>query len=347
MKKKLINTTVMFLSFFYMMTIFTHSALAGTTLDRIYRRGVVLCGTNTDIEAYAEQNYETKKWSGFDVDVCKAVASALLGDAEKIKFVKATTTNRLAKLKRGDFDILLGVTPWTIAIDAGKDFSSVDPMLFSGQGFMAHSIKKMDSMKDFKGLKVCVQKGTPSFTNLDEYNRREKLDLKIISLPNFERTKEFFFLKRCHLLAEDIGVLNSKQFTSIPDGMDVVILPEIFAFTPFGPTVRGDDDELFTIMKWLRLALIKAEQKGITKNNIDTFLTSESPEIQLLLGVREGFGSPLKIDKKWAYRAIKSVGNYGEIYDRNFGENTPFKFKRGLNNIVKNGGAMYAPPFYR
>ena len=145
----------------------------------------------------------------------------------------------------------------------------------------------MDSMEDFKELKVCVQKGTTVHSNLTEYNRREKLDLKIISLPNFERTKEFFFLKRCHLLAEDICILNSKQFSNIPDVMDVVILPEIFAFTPLGPTVRGDDDELFTILKWLRLALIKAEQKGITKNNIDTFLTSESPEIQLLLGVKK------------------------------------------------------------
>lgn len=345
MKKKFINTTFLFLSFFYVITV-SNPAVAGDILNKIYNRGSILCGTNTGVEAYAEQDMKTKTWSGFDVDICKAMANAILGNEHKIKFVNATTTNRLAKLKRGDFDVLLGVTPWTIGIDAGKNFSSIDPMLFSGQGFIAHSIKEMNSMENFKGKKVCVHKKTPAHFNLIEYNRKEKLNLQILPLPNFARTKEFFFLKRCDLLVEDIGILNSKQFASIPDGIDVVILPEIFAFTPFGPTIRGNDDEMFTILKWLRLALIKAEQKGITKENVDTFLTSENKEIQLLLGVRKGFGEPLGLDKEWAYRVIKSVGNYGEIYNRNFGENTSFKFNRGLNHLVKNGGAMYAPPFY-
>ena len=318
-------------------------AHAGKTLDAIKQRGAVVCGVNTGLAGFSAADSQGN-WTGLDVDVCKAIAAAVLGDASKVKWVPLTAQARFTALQSGEVDILSRNTTWTLTRDASLGLDFVGVTYYDGQGFMVPKKIKVTSAKNLKGADVCVQSGTTTEKNLNDYNKSNDLRMKPVVFEGLEASVKAFFAGRCQAYTTDASGLASIRNKEASNPDDYVILPELISKEPLGPAVRRGDDEWAAIAKWVVFALVEAEEYGITQANIDKMKTSTDPAIQRILGTGEDMGKLLGLDKEWAYRAIKSVGNYGEIFERNVGPKSALKLPRGLNNLWNKGGIMYAPP---
>jgi general L-amino acid transport system substrate-binding protein len=318
-------------------------AHAGKTIDTIKQRGQLVCGVNTGLAGFSAADSQGN-WSGLDVDYCKAVAAALLGDATKIKWVPLNAQQRFTALQSGEIDILSRNTTWTLTRDASLGLSFVGVTYYDGQGFMVPSKGKIKNAKQLKGATVCVQSGTTTEKNLNDYSKSMKLNMKPVVFDTQEATNKAYFAGRCQAYTTDASGLASVRNKEATNPDDHLILPELISKEPLGPSVRRGDDEFFAIVKWVVFALIEAEEYGITQANVDQMKTSQDPVVQRILGVSEDTGKLLGLDKDWAYRAIKAVGNYGEIFERNVGPKTALKLPRGANNLWNKGGFMYAPP---
>ncbi len=317
-------------------------AQAGKTLDTIKSRDQLVCGVNVALAGFSSADSEGK-WSGMDVDYCKALAAAVLGDASKVKYVPLNAQQRFTALQSGEIDILSRNTTWTLTRDASLGANFVGTIYYDGQGFMVKKELKVASAKELDGATVCVQSGTTTEKNLTDFARANKLDIKPLVFEKNEAATGAYHSGRCEAYTTDAsGLAAERTIAKNPD--EHLILPEIISKEPLGPLVRRGDDEFFAISKWVLNALIEGEEYGLTQTNLDEKKTSDDPNIQRILGTAEDMGALLGLDKEWAYRALKATGNYGEIFERNVGKDSPLKLERGLNKLWNQGGILYAPP---
>ncbi len=317
-------------------------AQAGKTLDTIKSRDQLVCGVNVALAGFSASDSEGK-WSGMDVDYCKALAAAVLGDASKVKYVPLNAQQRFTALQSGEIDILSRNTTWTLTRDASLGANFVGTIYYDGQGFMVKKDLKVASAKELDGATVCVQSGTTTEKNLTDFARANKLDIKPLVFEKNEAATGAYHSGRCEAYTTDAsGLAAERTIAKNPD--EHLILPEIISKEPLGPLVRRGDDEFFAISKWVLNALIEGEEYGLTQTNLDEKKTSDDPNIQRILGTAEDMGTLLGLDKDWAYRTLKATGNYGEIFERNVGKDSPLKLERGLNKLWNQGGILYAPP---
>ncbi len=319
-------------------------AMAGKTIDAIKARGQLICGVNPSLPGFSAADSQGV-WAGLDVDVCKAIAASLLGDASKVKWVPLNASQRFAVLQSGEIDILSRNTTWTLTRDASLGLHFTGVTYYDGQGFMVPTKGKIKSAKQLKGATVCVQSGTTTEKNLSDYSKANGLAIKPVVFDTQEATNKAYFAGRCQAYTTDASGLASVRNKEASKPDDHLILPELISKEPLGPSVRRGDDEFFAIAKWVVFALIEAEEYGITQANVDQLKAdSKDPVVQRILGTSEDTGKLLGLDKDWAYRAIKATGNYGEIFERNVGPKSALKLPRGANNLWNKGGFMYAPP---
>jgi general L-amino acid transport system substrate-binding protein len=318
-------------------------AYAGKTLDAVKARGQLVCGVNTSGPGFSNADSQGK-WTGLDVDFCRAVAAAVLSDASKVKFVPLNTQQRFTSLQAGEIDVLSRNSTWTLTRDAslGVEFTGIN--YFDGQGFMVPKKLNIASAKKMNGATVCVQAGTTSEKNVADYFGASNMKYKPVVFDTAEAITSAFFAGRCQVYTTDMSDLAGAR-TKAPKADDYVILPEVISKEPLGPSVRRGDDEWFQIVRWTLFAMIEAEEDGLTQANVDQQKASnKDPNVQRFLGVSEDTGKLLGLDKEWAYRIVKQVGNYGESFERNLGPKTPIGLPRVVNNLWTKGGLMYAPP---
>jgi len=319
-------------------------AQAGKTLDAIKARGELVCGVNTGLAGFSAADSQGK-WSGLDVDVCRAIAAAVLSDGNKVKFVPLTAQQRFTALQSGEIDILSRNTTWTLTRDASLGLSFVGITYYDGQGFMVPVKTKVKSAKQLKNATVCVQAGTTTEKNLTDYSRTNNLNVKPIVFEKQEAATGAYFSGRCVAYTTDASGLASTRNKDAKDPKEHVILPELISKEPLGPVVRRGDDEWFAIAKWVIYGLVESEEYGITQDNVDKLKAdSKDPVVMRILGTSEDTGKLLGLDKDWMARAVKTVGNYGEIFERNVGPKTSLALPRGINAQWNKGGLMYAPP---
>ena len=319
-------------------------AYAGKTLDAIKARSQVICGVNTGLAGFSAAD-SSGKWTGLDVDVCRALAAATLGDSEKVKYVPLNAQQRFTALQSGEVDILSRNTTFTLTRDASLGLSQTVVTYYDGQGFMVPVKSKIKSAKQLKGQTVCVQSGTTTEKNLTDYSKANNLGIKPVVFEKLEAAENAYFTGRCIAYTTDASGLSSTRSKVAKDPKEHVILPELISKEPLGPMVRRGDDEWFAIVKWVLYGTMEAEEYGVTQANVDQMKSSTDPVIQRLLGAgNEDTGKLLGLDKEWMARVIKAVGNYGESFERNVGPNTPLNLPRGINNLWNKGGLMYAYP---
>jgi general L-amino acid transport system substrate-binding protein len=314
-------------------------ATAGT-LAEVKARGVLLAGVNGGVFGFSMPD-EKGVWKGLDVDTAKAVAAAVFGDASKVKFVALTAVQRLPALQSKEIDVLCRNTTQTLTRETVNGLNFCHVNFYDGQGFLVPKKLGVKSAKELEGATVCVLPGTTTEMNAADFFRRHNMKWKPVVIEQTAELSKAFFAGRCDCLTSDASQLAAhRSVATNPD--NYIILPEIISKEPLAPVVRHGDDQWYDIVNWTVMALIQAEEFDITSKNVDSMLTSKDPEIMRFLGVTPGLGKALGLDDKWAYNIIKQVGNYGEIFERSVGPNTPLKLERGLNDLWTRGGLMYS-----
>jgi len=319
---------------------FSGNALAQSTLDAVKSRGFVQCGVNTGLAGFSQPDSKGM-WRGIDVDVCRAVAAAVLGDAGKVRYTPLTAQQRFTALQSGEVDILSRNTTWTITRDTSLGLNFVGVNYYDGQGFMVPRKLNVKSAKQLNGATVCVQPGTTTELNLSDYFRANRMTFKPVVIEKLEEVLNAYFAGRCDVFTTDHSGLIALRASRAPKPDDHLILPEIISKEPLGPAVRHGDDRWFDVVKWAMFAMLEAEELGLSSKTIDKEATSVNPSIQRFVGATGDIGKMLAIDNKWALNIVKQVGNYGESFDANL---LPLGFERGLNRLWNQGGLMYAPP---
>ena len=324
------------------LTLIGMSATAGT-LQNVQKAGFLKCGVNIGATGFSEVG-TGGKYQGMDVDGCKAVAAAVLGDASKVKYIGLNAKERFAALQSGEIDVLYRGTTWTQTRDTalGLNFAGVN--FYDGQGFLINKKLNVKSALELDGAAVCVQSGTTTELNLADYFKANDMKYKSVAYDSNDQVTSSFEAGRCDVLSSDSSQLYGIR-SKLKDPSKYEVLPQIISKEPLGPVVRQGDDQWFNIIKWSYNAMVAAEENGITSKNADSMKTSKSPAVRRILGVDGKLGANLGLKKDWAYQIIKQVGNYGEVFERNVGMNTPLQIKRGLNALWTNGGLQYSPPF--
>jgi general L-amino acid transport system substrate-binding protein len=321
----------------------TGSAQAGPTLDKVKQGGQISCGVQTGLAGFAAPDSQGR-YAGLNVDICKALSAAIFGAIDKVKYVPLTAQQRFTALQSGEVDLLSNNTTDTLQRDTALGLNFAPVVFYDGQGFMVPKKLGVKSAKELNGSTICVGQGTTSELNVADYFRSNKMEYKPVVIEKIDEIEAAFYSGRCDVYTGDASGLNANRLSRAPNPDDYVILPERISKEPLAPVVRHGDDEWNDIVRWVVYALFEAEEKGITSKNVDDMLKSDDPNIKRMLGVTPGAGKALGLDEKWAYNAIKLVGNYGEIFDRNLGKDTELKFERGLNNLWTRGGLIYAMP---
>jgi general L-amino acid transport system substrate-binding protein len=318
----------------------TPPAAAAATFDAVRQRGFVQCGTNTGLAGFAAPNAQGV-WQGLDVDVCRAVAAAMFGDATKVRYTPLTAQQRFTALQSGEVDILSRNTTWTFQRDVqlGIDFLGVN--FYDGQGFMVPRRLNVRSARELAGATICVQPGTTTELNLADYFRANNMQFTPVVIERVEEVTAAYFAGRCDVYTTDVSGLASIRASQAPNPNDHVILPEVISKEPLGPAVRHGDQRWADLVRWSFNAMLEAEELGLTSQNIDQQMNSRNPAIQRFVGATGDYGRMLGVDNRWAYNIIKQVGNYGESYQRNV---VPLGIERGINRLWRDGGLMYAPP---
>lgn len=317
-------------------------AFAGTLQD-VQSKGFVQVGVNGGVFGFSMPD-EKGVWKGLDVDTGRAVAAAVFGDAKKVKYVPLTAVQRLPALQSKEIDVLCRNTTQTLTRETTNGLNFVHVNYYDGQGFLVPKKLGVKSAKELEGATVCVLPGTTTEMNAADFFRNTMMKWKPVVIEQTAELSKAFFAGRCDVLTSDASQLAAHRSVA-PNPDDYVLLPEIISKEPLAPVVRHGDDQWYDIVNWTVMALIQAEEFGITSKNVDKMLKSKDPQIQRFLGVTPGMGKALGLDEKWAYNIVKQVGNYGEIFERNVGVNTQLGLQRGLNALWLNGGLMYAAPF--
>jgi general L-amino acid transport system substrate-binding protein len=321
--------------------VFAQNASA-QTLKAVTDRGILNCGTNGTLAGFGLPDAQGK-WTGLDVDVCRAIAAAIFNDADKVKFVPLSAKDRFTALQSGEIDVLLRNTTWTSSRDSslGLSFTGVD--YYDGQGFMVRNALKVNSALELNGASVCVQQGTTTELNLADYFHAHNMQLKSVTFATANEAVKAYDAGRCDAYTTDASGLYAERLR-LTNANDHIILPEIISKEPLGPVVRQGDDKWFTVVKWVLFAMINAEELNITSKNVDEMMKSTNPDVKRFVGTEGNYGEQLGLSKDWAVRIIKAVGNYGEAFERNVGQGSPLKIERGLNKLWNKGGIQYAPP---
>lgn len=314
------------------------------TLEDVKARDELNCVVSTGVAGFAAPDADGE-WQGFDIDFCRAVAAAVVGDGQKVKFVPSTGKTRFTLLNSGEGDILFRNTTETMSRDADLKLTFMPVNYYDGQGFMLRKDLGVNSAKELDGASVCIQTGTTTELNLADYFRVNGMTYEPVPIETNEEAQASYLGGRCDVYTTDASGLAATR-SSFKDPAAHVILPEIISKEPLGGAVRHGDDQWADIGKWVVNALIAAEELGITAANIDSMASAagDNPDVNRLLGTEGDFGAMIGLDKQWAVRAIKAGGNYGEIFERNIGTNTPVGLARGLNAQWKDGGILYAAP---
>lgn len=323
---------------------YTASGASASTLSDVKAKGFVQCGVNTGLLGFAQPD-ASGNWAGFDIDFCRAVASAVFGDATKVKYTPLSSKDRFTALQSGEVDLLSRNTTWTINRDTALGLNFRPITYYDGQGFMVRKELNVKSALELSGAAVCVQSGTTTELNLADYFKANNLQYNPVVFDKLEEVNAAYDSGRCDVYTTDQSGLYSLRLTlKNPD--DNVVLPEIISKEPLGPAVRQGDEQWFDIVTWTAYALVNAEEFGITQKNVDEMKGSANPDIKRFLGAEQGstIGTDLGLTNDWAYNVIKGVGNYGEVFDRNIGAGSPLKIARGLNALWSKGGVQYAPP---
>jgi general L-amino acid transport system substrate-binding protein len=320
----------------------TTSFASAQTLDRVKQRGTLSCGVNVGLAGFSAPD-DKGNWTGFDVDYCRAIAAAVLGDATKVRFVPTTAKERFTALQSGEIDVLNRNTTWTLARDSSLGLSFVGTNYYDGQGLMVKTGLKVKSAKELDCATVCVQTGTTTELNLADYFRVNKLAYKPVVFEKADEILQAYQAGRCDVYTTDASGLYAQRLQmQKPD--EHIVLPEIISKEPLGPSVRQGDSQWFTIVRWVHFALLNAEEAGITKGNVDKMLESTNPDVRRILGKEGEFGKGIGLANDWAFQIIKQVGNYGEIFDATVGAGSRINIARGQNNLWTKGGLQYAPP---
>lgn len=318
------------------------SATAGT-LEDVKKQGFVKCGIDGGLPGFSEI-LSGGVYKGMDVDGCRAVAVAALGDASKVKYISLNAKERLAALQSGEIDILVRNTTWTETRDTslGLNFAAVN--YYDGQGFMIRKDLGAKSALELDGASVCLQTGTTTEMNVADYFRANNMKYKTVAYDTNDQVVQSYDNGRCDILTSDASQLYGLR-TKLKDPKAHIVLPEIISKEPLGPVVRQGDDAWFNIVKWSFNAMVAAEEAGITSANADSMLKSTNPTVKRILGAEGKMGANLGLSADFAYQIIKQVGNYGEVFERNVGTSTPLNIERGLNALWTKGGLQYSPPF--
>src|SRR4051794_579540 len=318
-------------------------AWAGPTLDKIKQAGTIVCGVNTGLAGFGQPDSQGR-YSGFDIDICKAIAAAVLGDPGKVKYVPLTAQQRFTALQSGEIDILSRNTTATLQRDAELGLNFAPVVFYDGQAFMVPKKLNVDSARKLNGATICVQPGTTTELNLADYFRANNMQFKPLVIEKLDEVVSAYLSGRCDVITTDRSGLTGIRTGRMPNPDEQVILPETISKEPLAPAVRQGDDQWADIVRWVVYALMEAEEKGITPQNLDEKVKSEDPDVKRMLGATPGMGKALGLDEKWVYNAIKAVGNYGQIFERNVGAQSPLKLDRGLNDLWTRGGLIYAIP---
>jgi general L-amino acid transport system substrate-binding protein len=316
---------------------------AGETLDTVKARGYLAVGVNGGLYGFAMPD-EKGVWRGLDVDTGRAIAVAIFGDPDKIKYVTLTTQTRFTALQSKEIDVLCRNATRTLTRETELGLNFVAVNYYDGQGFLVPKKLGVKSAKDLNGASICVLPGTTTEQNVADFFRTNKMTMKPVVIEQSTELYQAFFAGRCDCLTSDASQLaGARSIAPNPD--DYVILPEIISKEPLAPAVRHGDEQWRDIVDFAVLAMIAAEDMGISSKNVDEMLNSPNPDVKRFLGATPGNGKALGLDEKWAYNIVKNVGNYAEVFDRNVGADSKLQLKRGLNAQWKDGGLMYAPPF--
>ncbi len=323
--------------------VFTASvASAATTLESVKEKGHLQCGVTSGLPGFSQPD-DKGNWTGIDVDTCRAVAAAIFGDAKAVEFTPLTAKERFTALQSGEIDMLSRNTTWTLTRDASLGLTFAGVNYYDGQGFLVNKGIGVDDATQLDGATVCIQAGTTTELNLSDYFRAKGMEYKPIVFDTSEQTVQGFASGRCDVLTSDRSQLAALR-SKLSDPDSAKILPNTISKEPLGPVVRQGDDQWFNIVKWVLAVQINAEELGVTSANVDDMLKSDNPNIQRLLGTDGDMGAKLGLPGDFGAKIVKQVDNYGEMYDRNVGPDTPLGLERGINALWTEGGVMYAPP---
>jgi general L-amino acid transport system substrate-binding protein len=312
------------------------------TLKAVQDRGTLACGVSQGIAGFSIKD-DKGTWTGFDVDFCRALAAAIFNDPSKVEFVPLSASERFDALKNKKIDVLSRNSTWTLGRenDLGLVFAGVT--YYDGQGFMVPKSRKLTSALDLDGSKICMQKGTTSEANAADYFETNHINYQLVEGDTVADVVSNYLNGKCDTLSTDESQLFALR-SQFPKPDEHMILPDVISKEPLGPVVRQDDMEWFNIVKWVNFALLNAEELGVGSKTIDEALKSQKPAVKRLVGTEGDFGKPLGLSNAWAVNAVRAVGNYGEVFERNVGVQTKLGIPRGLNELWNNGGIQYAPP---
>jgi len=319
-------------------------ASAGSTFDAVKAKGFVQCAVNTGLAGFSFPDSQGK-WTGLDVDLCKAIAAAMFGDAEKVKFTATTSQQRFVALQSGEVDVITRNATQTLLRDTQLGLNGAGVNFYDGQGFMVPAKSGIKSAKELNGATICVQPGTTTELNLADYFRKNRMTFKPVLIDKLDELLQAYASGRCDSYTTDSSGLAAVRAGQLSGKGEHTILPERISKEPLGPMVRHGDDQWFDLVRFVLDGMVEAEELGITQKNVDEMLKSEDPVIKRFLGVTPGYGKAAGVDEKWMYNVVKQVGNYGDSFERNVGVDTPLKLERGQNALWTNGGLMYAIPF--
>ena len=313
------------------------------TLDDVKSAGELRCGVSNGLPGFSQPD-SSGNWKGLDVDTCRAVAAAVLGDSTAVEFIPLTAAERFTALQSGEIDMLSRNTTWTTTRDASLGLNFTGTNYYDGQGFLVKTALGIDSALQLDGAAVCTQAGTTTELNLADYFRANDMSYEAVVFDTSEASAQGFDNNRCDVLTSDTSQLAALR-TQLSDPSSAEVLPDIISKEPLGPVVRQGDDEWFNVVKWVLFGQINAEEYGITSSNVDSMLSSDNPSVQRIVGTDGNMGEILGLDDDFMVDVVSQVGNYEEMFERNVGPNTPIGLQRGTNALWTDGGILYAPPF--
>ena len=318
------------------------TAASAQTLEKVKARGSVVCGVNPDLIGFSTKDAQGS-WSGFDIDLCRALAAAIFNDPRKVQFTPLGTTERLQALQADKIDVLSRNTTWTLSREAPFKLNFAAVTYYDGQGFLVRRSTNATSALELDGASVCVQQGTTSELNFADFFRTNNLKYQVVALGSLDELLKVYDQGKCTVLTSDTSQLFAARLRlGAPD--DHVVLPDIISKEPLGPFVRFGDDQWLGIVKWTHFAMVNAEELGVTSQTVDEALKSNKPDVKRLVGTEENYGVQMGLTNDWAVRIIRHVGNYGEVFERNVGTGSRLAIPRGINSLWTNGGIQYAPP---
>jgi general L-amino acid transport system substrate-binding protein len=318
------------------------ASASAATLDDVKAKGHIQCGVSQGVIGFSNPD-DQNVWTGLDVDFCRAVAAAIFNDPEAVRFTPLTAKDRFTALQSGEVDILSRNTTWTMGRDTALGLKFAGVTYYDGQGFMVRKDLGVSSASELGGASVCTQTGTTTELNLADYFRANNMEYEVVAFENNDEVIAAYEAGRCDVFTTDAsGLYATRLLFANPD--EHIVLPEIISKEPLGPVVRQGDDQWFNVVKWTYFALLGAEELGVNSENIDEMMDSDNPEIRRLVGAEGSFGEGIGVSNDWAVNIIKAVGNYGEIFERNVGPETPLQIERGVNNLWTEGGIQYGMP---